>query len=132
MMAYKSVSSNETSGSLRDMSPDYIIIGAGTSGLLIANRLSDNSNTRVVLIEPGSDDRNNESVIDPLNRNDNAHSPIDWSYRSIPQRPVNNRSLDFTAGKIVGGTSMINGLMYVRAAAPDVDAWEQLGATGWN
>ncbi|KAH6714358.1 GMC oxidoreductase-domain-containing protein [Leptodontidium sp. MPI-SDFR-AT-0119] len=100
-----------------DMSPDYIIIGAGSSGLLIANRLSDNSNTRVVLIKPGSDDRNNESVTDPLNRNDNAHSPID---------------LDFTAGKFVGGTSMINGLMYVRAAASDIDAWEQLGATWWN
>jgi choline dehydrogenase len=61
------------------MSADYIIIGAGTSGLLVANRLSADPNTRVVLIEPGSDDRNNPNVTDPLNRNQNANSPIDWS-----------------------------------------------------
>ncbi|KAG8426415.1 hypothetical protein J3459_008145 [Metarhizium acridum] len=56
------------SGSSQRMSFDYIIIGAGTSGLLVANRLSANSNTRVVLIEPSSDDRNNPNVTDPLNR----------------------------------------------------------------
>ena len=114
------------------MSADYIIIGAGTSGLLIANRLSANSNIRVVLIEPGSDDRNNPNVTDPLNRNENANSPIDWSYRSIPQSRLNNRSIEFAAGKIVGGTSMINGLMYIRTAVPEIDGWEQLGAKGWN
>lgn len=114
------------------MSADYIIIGAGTSGLLIANRLSANSKTRVVLIEPGSDDRNNPNVTDPLNRNENAKSPIDWSYRSIPQSRLNNRSIEFAAGKIVGGTSMINGLMYIRTAVPEIDCWERLGAKGWN
>ena len=114
------------------MSADYIIIGAGTSGLLIANRLSANSNTRVVLIEPGSDDRDNPNVTDPLNRNENANSPIDWSYGSTPQSRLNNRSIGFAAGKIVGGTSMINGMMYIRTAMPEIDGWERLGAKGWN
>jgi choline dehydrogenase len=114
------------------MSADYIIIGAGTSGLLIANRLSANSNARVVLIEAGSDDRNNPNVTDPLNRDENANSPIDWSYRSTPQSRLNNRSIEFTAGKIVGGTSMINGMMYIRTAVPEIDGWERLGAKGWN
>lgn len=114
------------------MSADYIIIGAGTSGLLVANRLSANPNTRVVLIEPGPDDRTNPNVTDPVNRNKNANSPIDWSYKSIPQPRLNNRRIEFTAGKIVGGTSMINGMMYIRTAAPEIDGWERLGTKGWN
>jgi choline dehydrogenase len=59
------------------MSADYIIIGAGTSGLLVANRLSANSDTKVVLIEPGPDDRDNPNVTSLLNRNKNANTPID-------------------------------------------------------
>ncbi|KAL8827643.1 MAG: hypothetical protein Q9170_006935 [Blastenia crenularia] len=114
------------------MSASYIIIGAGTSGLLIANRLTANPKTRVVLIEPGSDDRKNPNATDPLNRNRNANSAIDWAYRSTPQTQLKNRSMEFTAGKIVGGTSMINGMMYIRTAVPEIDCWEQLGAKGWN
>jgi choline dehydrogenase len=114
------------------MSADYIIIGAGTSGLLVANRLSANPDTKVVLIEPGEDDRNNPNVTDPLNRNENAGTEIDWSYKSTPQSRLNDRSIEFTAGKIVGGTSMINGMMYIRTAVPEIDGWERLGAKGWN
>lgn len=114
------------------MSADYIIIGAGSSGLLLANRLSANPDIRVVLIEPGEDDRNNPNVTNPLNRDENANSPIDWAYKSTPQSQLNNRSLVFTAGKIVGGSSMINGMMYIRTAVPEIDGWERLGAKGWN
>ena len=85
-----------------------------------------------MLIEPGLDDRNNPNVTDPLNRNENANSPIDWSYGSTPQSRLNNRSIEFTAGKIVGGSSMINGMMYIRTAVREIDCWEQLGAKGWN
>ncbi|KAF2971284.1 hypothetical protein GQX73_g2276 [Xylaria multiplex] len=114
------------------MPADYIIIGAGTSGLVLANRLSANPNTTVVVIEPGPDDRNNPNVTDPLNRGRNANTSIDWSYKSVPQSQLNNRTVEFTAGKLVGGTSMINGLMYIRTAVPEIDGWEYLGATGWN
>ena len=99
---------------------------------MLANRLSVDSNAKVVLIEPGPDDRNNPNVTDPLKRDENANSPIDWSYRSVPQSRLNNGSIEFTAGKIVGGTSMINGMKYIRTAVPEIDGWERLGAKGWN
>ena len=114
------------------MSADYIIIGAGSSGLLVANRLSANPDIKVVLIEAGSDDRDNPNVTDPLNRDKNANTSIDWAYKSTPQSRLDNRSLEFTAGKIVGGTSMINGMMYIRTAIPEIDGWEKLGAKHWN
>jgi choline dehydrogenase len=55
-----------------------------------------------------------------------------WSYGSTLQSRLNNRSIGFAAGKIVGGTSMINGMMYIRTAVPEIDCWERLGAKGWN
>lgn len=114
------------------MSADYVIIGGGTAGLVVANRLSASPNTRVVLIEPGEDDRNNPNVTDPLRRDENANTAIDWSYKSTPQAQMNDRSVEFIAGKIVGGTSMINGMMYIRAATAEINGWERLGAKGWN
>lgn len=114
------------------MSADYIIIGAGSSGLLVANRLSANPDIKVVLIEAGPDDRSNPNVTNPLNRNKNANTSIDWAYKSTPQNRLDNRSVQFTAGKIVGGTSMINGMNYIRTAIPEIDGWEKLGARGWN
>ncbi|GAW27316.1 putative GMC oxidoreductase [Rosellinia necatrix] len=121
-----------TRETVQAMPADYIIIGAGTAGLVLANRLSANQNTTVVMIESGPDDRDNPNVTDPLNRGRNANTPIDWSYESVPQSQLNNRTVEFTAGKLVGGTSMINGLMYIRTAVPEIDGWEHLGATGWN
>lgn len=114
------------------MAADYIIVGAGTAGLVVANRLSTNPDTHVVLIEPGQDDRNNPNVTDPLKRNENADTAIDWSYKSTPQIRLNNRSLSFIAGKIVGGTSMINGMQYIRTSVSEINGWERLGAKGWN
>ena len=111
---------------------DYVIVGAGTCGLLLANRLSSNPRTSVVLIEAGPDDRNNPNVTDPLIWVQTQYTAIDWAYRSTPQPGANNRSFDFHAGKLVGGTSMINGMTYIRADAAEIDAWDTLGATGWN
>lgn len=114
------------------MSADYVIIGAGSAGLLVANRLSANPDIKVVVIEAGLDDRSNPNVTNPLNRYKNANTSIDWAYKSIPQKRLNNRSVQFTAGKIVGGTSMINGMNYIRTAIAEIDGWEKLGAKGWN
>ncbi|KAI0194228.1 hypothetical protein F4808DRAFT_474860 [Astrocystis sublimbata] len=114
------------------MAPDYIIIGAGSSGLVVANRLSANPKTTVPMIEPGPDERNNPNVTDPFNRGQNANTPIDWAYDSVPQSQLANRTVEFTAGRLVGGTSIINGMMYIRAAVTEINGWERLGATGWN
>ncbi|GIJ99386.1 hypothetical protein Aspvir_001518 [Aspergillus viridinutans] len=111
---------------------DYIIIGGGTTGLLLANRLSSTPTTTVLVLDPGKDTRTNPNVTNPTQWLRNAHTEIDWAYASTPQSHALNRTLSYTAGRILGGTSMINGMTYLRADSPEIDAWEALGAKGWN
>ncbi|KAI0971714.1 GMC oxidoreductase [Xylaria arbuscula] len=112
---------------------DYIIAGAGTSGLVLANRLSANPSIRVAVIEPGEDVRNNINVTDPALFTVAYDTPIDWQYSTTPQPAAGNRSISFHAGKAIGGTSTINGMTYIRGDKPQFDAWETaLGNTGWN
>jgi len=110
----------------------YIIVGGGTTGLLLANRLSASPLHTVTVIEPGPDDRDNPAVTNPFRLGEALNSKIDWAYNTTPQDEVGGRTLQYHAGKLVGGTSMINGLNYIRADASQIDAWEALGATGWN
>ena len=88
---------------------DYIIAGAGTCGLVLANRLSEDPNVRVAVIEPGEDVRNNPNVTDVTRFLRAFDTPIDWQYTTTPQLGANNRSIPFHAGKAIGGTSTING-----------------------
>lgn len=121
---------------------DYVIIGGGTCGLLLANRLSEDPSTTVAVIEPGQDVRTNPNVTDPDNFTVPFDTPIDWAYPTVPQRAGagannntnnNNRSLTLHSGKALGGTSTINGMTYIRADAAEVDAWGQgLGNRGWG
>ncbi|KAF7174091.1 hypothetical protein CNMCM6106_008198 [Aspergillus hiratsukae] len=107
---------------------DYIIIGGGTTGLLLANRLSSLPTTTTLVIDPGKDIRNNPNVTNPTLWLRNAHTEIDWAYPSTPQPHALNRTVSYTAGRILGGTSMINGMTYIRADSPEINAWEALGA----
>lgn len=111
---------------------DYVIIGGGTCGLLLANRLSEDPNTTVVVIEPGQDVRNNSNVTDPNNFLASFDTPIDWAYSSVVQPGAANRSFTFHSGRAIGGTSTINGMTYIRADAAEIDEWEALGNEGWN
>lgn len=111
---------------------DYIIIGGGTCGLLLANRLSEDPNFTVAVIEPGEDVRNNPNVTDPGNFVVPFDTSIDWSYLSMAQPGAANRSFSFHSGRAIGGTSTINGMTYIRADAAEIDAWEGLGNKGWN
>lgn len=113
---------------------DYIVAGGGPCGLLLANRLSEDPNVTVAVIEPGGDVRNNTNSSNPDNFYEftSFDTPIDWAYRTVPQAKGANRSLTMHAGKAIGGSSTINGMTYIRADAAEIDAWETLGSPGWN
>ncbi|KAI8634699.1 GMC oxidoreductase [Xylariaceae sp. FL1651] len=111
---------------------DYVIAGAGTCGLVLANRLSEDPNVKVAVIEPGEDVRNNINVTDPALFTVPFGTSIDWQYSTTPQPAAGNRKIPWHAGKAIGGTSTINGMTYIRGDKPQFDAWESLGNDGWN
>ncbi|KAK9441554.1 glucose oxidase [Metarhizium brunneum] len=111
---------------------DYVIVGAGTAGNVVANRLSRDPNISVAVIDPGADQRSNPNVTNPMIWLNNLGTSTDWAYKTVPQANASNRVITFDAGKGIGGTSLINGMTYIRGDKAQFDAWEQLGNPGWN
>lgn len=89
---------------------DYVIVGAGTTGLALANRLSADPRNTVALIDPGGDEQLNAVVKDVLNWIKVSDTYVNWNYTSIPQRNADGRSIGYSAGRGIGGTSLMNGL----------------------
>ncbi|MDC3231290.1 GMC family oxidoreductase N-terminal domain-containing protein [Candidatus Pelagibacter sp.] len=111
---------------------DFIIIGAGSAGCVLANRLSENPKNKVLLIEAGGKD-NYPWIHIPVGYFKTMHNPsVDWCYKTEPDETMNNRSIRYPRGKTLGGSSAINGLLYIRGQSRDYDVWRQLGNTGWG
>ncbi len=111
---------------------DYIIVGAGSAGCVIANRLSAKPDIRVLLLEAGGRDLNPWIHI-PVGYFKTLHNPkTDWCYKTQEEAELEGRALDWPRGKGLGGSSSINGLLYVRGQKEDYDSWAQAGNTGWS
>jgi len=111
---------------------DYIIVGAGSAGCVLANRLSANPDTRVLLLEAGGRDSNTLFRL-PMLMGRLMHSGIyNWKYYTEPEAKLNGRQVFWPRGKVLGGSSTINGMIYVRGNAADYDGWEQMGLPGWS
>ncbi len=111
---------------------DYIIVGAGSAGCVLANRMSADAGTSVLLLEFGGSDASPfvqmpSALAIPMNS-----KQFDWGYHSEPEANLNNRRMHVPRGKVIGGSSSVNGMVYVRGHAEDFNTWEHLGARGWS
>ena len=113
------------------MRADYVIVGGGSAGAVLANRLSADPTTRVALVEAGGE-ANGFIVQLPVGYAKMLTDPkIDWCYEQESDASINGRSWIWSAGKMLGGSSSINGQVYIRGPRSDFDRWKKLGATGW-
>ena len=110
---------------------DYIVVGGGSAGCAVANRLSENDTNKVLLIEAGRSSH-------PISRLPASFALLidnplaNWRYRSEPEENTGNREIPIPRGKLLGGSSSINGLVFVRGNKLDYDTWAQMGNTGWS
>ncbi|KAF3045976.1 hypothetical protein E8E12_009610 [Didymella heteroderae] len=117
---------------------DYVIVGGGTAGLVLANRLSANPSVTVAVIEAGDSAFNNSNVTYvPKSISEYGlgfGTSVEWGYNTVPQKYAanGNLTLNYWAGKGLGGSTLINGMTYVRAEKSQIDAWEDLGNEGWT
>src|SRR5258708_2117676 len=124
------------------LNADYIVVGAGSAGCVLANRLTQDPGSKVLLLEAGGDDRptknpgqffSNLMIHVPVGYSQTLKDPkVNWLYSTEPDPGTGGRVHVWPRGKVLGGSSSINGLLYVRGQRSDYDGWRQLGCEGWG
>ena len=115
-----------------DSEVDFIIVGAGSAGCVLANKLSENPAHKVLLLEAGPRD-SSPWIHLPIGYYKTIFHPVlSWGYQTDPDPGINNRSITWPRGRVLGGSSSINGLVYIRGQQEDFNHWRQLGNTGWS
>ncbi|OEY95334.1 alcohol dehydrogenase [Acinetobacter qingfengensis] len=131
-MLYKRTLPEIQNTNLQQKQFDYVIVGAGSAGSVIANRLSENPAVSVCLIEAGSADNSPRIHIPSGTITLYKSHKYSWNYFSVPQKRLNNRQIHTPRGKMVGGSSSMNSMLYIRGNASDYDNWKAKGCTGWG
>ena len=111
---------------------DYVIVGAGSAGCVLADRLTEDGTHSAVVLEYGGSDRSIFVQMPSALSIPMGMKKYDWRYYTEPEPGLHGRRLHTPRGKVLGGSSSINGLVYVRGHAQDYERWEAQGATGWN
>jgi choline dehydrogenase-like flavoprotein len=111
---------------------DYIIVGAGSAGCVVANRLTADPNTRVLLLEAGGPPSVDPSIVTPGRWVTLLGTSVDWGYATESEAGLGGRALAFPRGRIAGGSSAINAMTYIRGHRLDFDGWRRLGLAGWG
>ncbi len=116
---------------------DYIIVGAGSAGCVLANRLSEEEHQSILLLETGPDDAGYSDIHIPARVAGLLNNPeVDWMYKTTPQKQdclsMENKQCVWPRGKVLGGSSSSNGMIYIRGSPYDFDQWEKMGAKGWS
>ncbi|KAM0477851.1 hypothetical protein ACHAPX_005617 [Trichoderma viride] len=111
---------------------DYIIVGGGTAGLVLAARLTEDSSKRVLVLEAGEDLTADARLSVPAMWPTLLNTDADWKFKTVPQAGFNNREIAFPQGRLLGGSSALNGLSFTLSTRANVDAWAKLGNPGWD
>jgi choline dehydrogenase len=119
-------------GKVLARSYDYVIVGAGSAGCVVARRLVDGTDATVLLLEAGGSDEGVKSISNPPQWVENIGSPYDWAYRYEPSPHVAHRSIPLPLGKVLGGSGSINAMVWARGHRADYDGWAQAGNAGWD
>ena len=113
------------------LAADYVVVGAGSAGCVVASRLSE-TGAKVILLEAGSSDWHPMIHVPAGALHLRANPLVNWNYYAEPEAGTGNRALHWPRGRVLGGTSSINGMLYVRGNPADYDGWAQMGCRGWS